>query len=128
MSAGARVGRSLSRGLRLRCPRCGRTPLYARFFTMHQGCDACGFRYEREQGYFVGAIYVNYAVTTVISVGTVLLLDWSIGLTLTQQLIVGVSLSLLVPVVFFRYARSLWLSLDFMLTSADQRADRRRWR
>jgi uncharacterized protein (DUF983 family) len=95
---------------------------------MHQGCDACGFRYEREQGYFVGAIYLNYAVTAAVAVGTVLLLDWSIGLTLTQQLIVGVTLSLLVPVVFFRYARSLWLSLDFLLTSADQRADRRRWR
>jgi uncharacterized protein (DUF983 family) len=95
---------------------------------MHQGCAACGFHYEREQGYFVGAIYLNYAVTAAVAVGTVLLLDWSIGLTLAQQLVVGVGLSLLVPVVFFRYARSLWLSLDFLLTSADQRADRRRWR
>jgi len=60
--------------------------------------------------------------------GTVLLLDWSIGLTLAQQLTVGVGLALLVPVVFFRYARSLWLGLDFLITSADQRADRRRRR
>jgi uncharacterized protein (DUF983 family) len=95
---------------------------------MHQSCGACGFRYEREQGYFVGAIYVNYAVTVAVAVGTVLLLDWNIGLTLAQQLAVGVALSLLVPVVFFRYARSLWLSLDYLITSADQRSDRRRWR
>ena len=127
MSAAARVGRSVTRGFRLRCPRCGRTPLYTGFFTMRARCTACGFRYEREQGYFVGAIYVNYAVTVAVAVGTVLLLDWTIGLTLTQQLSIGVALALLVPVVFFRYARSLWLSLDFLITSADQRSEHRRW-
>jgi len=71
---------------------------------------------------------VNYAVTAAVAVGTVLLLDWSVGLTLAQQLIVGVGLALLVPVVFFRYARSLWLSLDFLITSADQRSEHRRRR
>ena len=128
MAGPQRVGRAVVRAIRLRCPRCGRTPLYAGIFAMREHCDACGFRYEREQGYFVGAIYVNYAVTTVITVGTVLVLDWTIGLTLTQQLVIGVGLALLVPVVFFRYARSLWLALDFLITSADQRADRRRRR
>src|SRR6059036_1247037 len=33
---------------------------------MHERCAACGLRYEREQGYFVGAIYINYAVTVAI--------------------------------------------------------------
>ncbi len=50
------------------------------------------------------------------------------GRSLAQQLIVGVGLALLVPVVFFRYARSLWLSLDFLITSADQRSEHRRRR
>jgi uncharacterized protein (DUF983 family) len=126
--AAQRLGRAIVRAVRLRCPRCGRTPLYAGIFTMRESCAACGFRYEREQGYFVGAIYVNYVVTAAIAVGTVLALDWTVGLTLTQQLAVGVALALLVPVVFFRYARSLWLGLDFLITSADQRADRRRRR
>ncbi len=59
--AAARVGRIVGRALRLRCPRCGRSPLYARYFRMHERCVACGLRYEREQGFFVGAIYINYA-------------------------------------------------------------------
>ena len=128
MAAAQRLGRAVVRAVRLRCPRCGRTPLYAGFFAMRERCAVCGFRYEREQGYFVGAIYVNYAVTVAIAIGTVLALDWTLGLSLTQQLTVGVGLALLVPVVFFRYARSLWLGLDFLITSADQRADRRRRR
>jgi uncharacterized protein (DUF983 family) len=127
MALAQRLGRAAVRAARLRCPRCGRTPLYGGWFRMREQCAACGYRYEREQGYFIGAIYVNYAVTVVITIGAVLGLDWSVGLTLTQQLVIGVGLALLVPLVFFRYARSLWLGLDFLITSAEQRAERRRW-
>ena len=90
---------------------------------MAERCAACGLRYEREQGYFVGAIYINYAVTVAIAAGGVLMLDWTIGLTLPAQLTIGIALGALVPVVFFRYARSLWLSLDYLLTLADERRE-----
>jgi len=121
-----RVRRIAGRALRLRCPRCGRSPLYAGWFHMHERCAACGLRYEREQGYFVGAIYVNYAVTVAVAAGTVLVLDWTFGLTLTAQLVIGIALGALVPVVFFRYARSLWLGLDYLVTTADERRERQR--
>ena len=124
----ARVGRILGRALRLRCPRCGRSPLYARWFRMHERCAACGLRYEREQGYFVGAIYINYAVTAAVAVGGVLVLDWTVGLTLAQQLVLGVALGVLVPLVFFRHARSLWLVMNYLVAMAEQRGERERWR
>ena len=122
----SRVRRIARRALGLRCPRCGRSALYRGWFRMHERCASCGLRYEREQGYFVGAIYVNYAVTVVVAAGTVLVLDWTIGLSLAAQLTVGIALGALVPVVFFRYARSLWLSLDYLVTLADERGERRR--
>ncbi len=37
------------------------------WFTMPEACSVCGLRFERAQGYFVGAIYVNYAVTVVLT-------------------------------------------------------------
>ena len=120
----ARVRRILGRALRLRCPRCGRSPLWARYFRMHERCAVCGLRYEREQGYFVGAIYINYAVTVAIAVGVVLGLDWTVGLTLAQQLAIGVALGVLVPLAFFRYARSLWLVMNYLVAMAEQRRDR----
>jgi len=92
---------------------------------MHERCAACGLRYEREQGYFVGSIYISYAVTVAVAAGTVLAADAVVGLTLAQQLTLGVALAALVPLAFFRYARSLWLSLDYLLTTPD---DRREWR
>ena len=124
----ARVRRILRRALGMRCPRCGRSPLWARYFRMHERCAACGLRYEREQGYFVGAIYINYAVTVAVAAGAVLAADALVGLTLAEQLALGVTLAALVPLVFFRYARSLWLSLDYLVTTADERRERARLR
>ena len=121
-----RLGRALDRAVRLRCPRCGRSPLFTGWFTMHEHCAVCGLVYEREQGYFVGAIYVNYAVTVAIAVGTVLVLDWTIGLTLRAQLALGIALVTLVPLVFFRYARSLWLAVDHLVTQLERPPRRRR--
>jgi uncharacterized protein (DUF983 family) len=115
----------LARALRLRCPRCGRARLFGSWFTMDDPCPACGLRYEREQGYFVGAIYVNYALTTAVTLGTVLGLDALVGLSLAAQLGIGIALGALVPLVFFRYARSLWLAIDFLMSRADNRSTRR---
>jgi len=120
------LGTALSRAARLLCPRCGRGTLYATFFGMREACPVCGFRYEREPGYFIGAIYLNYAVTVGLAMGLVLVLDWTIGLTLTQQLAIAVPLVSVVPVLFFRWSRSLWLALDHLITRADVRGERHR--
>ena len=65
----------LGAGLRLKCPRCSVGPLYRRPFSMNSYCFHCGLKFEREQGYFVGAIYINYAATVAIAVPGFFLLD-----------------------------------------------------
>jgi uncharacterized protein (DUF983 family) len=114
----------VGRALRLRCPRCGRTPLFTGWFAMREACPACGLRYEREQGYFVGAIYVNYTLTVALGLGGVLLLDGLVGLSLGWQLAVAVPLMLLAPLVFFRHARSLWLAIGVLASALDERRGR----
>ena len=48
----------LWRGMCLRCPRCGARTLFRTWFAMHERCAVCGLRFEREQGYFLGAMYI----------------------------------------------------------------------
>jgi len=119
-------GAILARALRLRCPRCGQGRLYLRGFVMAERCPACGLAFEREQGYFVGAIYVNYGLTVVVALGGAWLLDRLIGLSLAAQLTIAVGVAAALPLVLFRHARSLWLGLDFWVTRADERSERRR--
>jgi uncharacterized protein (DUF983 family) len=122
------LGVVLARALRLRCPRCGNGQLYEGWFRMRERCPACGLRYEREQGFFVGAIYVNYAITAVLGLGSVILLDSVIGLALWQQLAIAIPIMLLAPLVFFRHARSLWLGIGYLASSLDERLGRRAMR
>jgi uncharacterized protein (DUF983 family) len=101
-------------GLWLRCPRCGARSLFRTWFTMHERCAVCHLRFEREQGYFLGAIYINYGVTVVLAlIGSFALEYWGRP-SLTQQLVLWVGFCSLFPLVFFRYSRGLWLAFDYI--------------
>jgi uncharacterized protein (DUF983 family) len=86
---------------------------------MHERCAVCSFRFEREQGYFLGAMYVNYAFTVIIGLGGYFALAWWTDTSLAQQLVLWGSMSVICPLVLFRYARSVWLSLDYAVNPAD---------
>jgi uncharacterized protein (DUF983 family) len=108
-----RLTRALGRAIRLRCPRCGATPLFRGWFRMAEACALCGLKFERAQGYFVGAIYINYAVTTGIAVAGFFLLWGLLGFSTRDQLLVLVPIVVVFPLWFFRYSRSLWLALEW---------------
>jgi len=116
MAAGAAVDRlrqALARALRLRCPRCGKAPLFRSWFAMNTVCAVCDLKFERAQGYWVGAIYVNYAVTTLIAVGGFFVLRATIDLGTAAQLALWIPFVIVFPLWFFRYSRSLWLGLEY---------------
>src|SRR5450432_1199080 len=61
-----KLGVFLHRALHLRCPECGITRLFKPlrqtrslhdWFTPLAGCPQCNYSYEREQGYFLMAIW-----------------------------------------------------------------------
>ena len=110
----------LGYGLRLCCPRCGVGPLYRNPFTMNDNCAHCGLKFEREQGYFVGAIYINYAATVGIAVPGFFLLDAFIGITINQQLAIWLPFAVIFPLLFFHHSRSLWLALDHFFNPSKQ--------
>ena len=86
--------------------------MFAGLFRMHESCAHCGLKYEREPGYFLGSIYINYGLTAFLtSVGWVTL-RFVYGIE-SRWLIVAFALFCVVfPSLFFRYARALWLALD----------------
>lgn len=110
----ARALRLLQRGFCLRCPLCGQGPLFAGWFAMHERCQHCRWRFEREPGYFLGAMYINYGVTVVIALLGYFALEYWAPVSLTMQLVLWVVFGTLFPVVFFRHARGLWLGFDLL--------------
>ncbi|HEY2988066.1 MAG TPA: DUF983 domain-containing protein [Candidatus Binatia bacterium] len=107
--------RILKAGALLRCPRCGTGKLFGGSFRMHRECSFCRLTFEREQGFFVGAIYVNYAFTVLIAVAGFFLLDYYAEISLGRQLVLWGAFTILFPIFFFRHSRSLWLSMAYLL-------------
>jgi uncharacterized protein (DUF983 family) len=116
-----KLGTILARSLRLRCPVCGQGRLFRHWFRMEQRCSNCGFQFERAPGYFLGSIFVNYAVTGVIvTLASVLLLALT-DIPPTILLWSTVSFAVLFPLWFFRYARAIWLGIDLYFDPAKQK-------
>ena len=82
---------------------------------MHADCPHCNLKFEREQGYFVGAIYINYAATIAVAVPGFFILDAFTNLSINHQLAIWVPFAVIFPLVFFHHARSLWLALDHLI-------------
>lgn len=101
-----------------KCPRCREGDIFAypilqkpaQFIKTHKVCPHCGLLYEREPGFFFGAMYVSYALTMAVLLGTAFILynffgDPEVWVYITSVII---AVFILLPVIF-RYSRTLYL-------------------
>ena len=100
----------------LRCPRCVEGALFQGLFSMRARCAVCDLMFEREPGYFVGAIYINYAVTAVLTIGGFLVLDAYANVSLTVQIALWSVFGIVFPLWFYRYSKSAWLAIDHLIS------------
>jgi Protein of unknown function (DUF983) len=81
---------------------------------MSETCAACGLRFEREEGYWVGAVVINTTVTfgsfLLVFVGGMVVTwpdvpwEWLMGLS------IGVCLVL--PIAFYPQSKMVWSALE----------------
>ena len=106
------LGQAFYRGIRLKCPICCKGRLFEGFIRMQKSCSVCAFHFERGPGYFLGSTYINYGVTTLLTTWTYMVLRFGLDMSKSVLIPVLATFCVIFPVVFFRYARSLWLSFD----------------
>lgn len=103
---------AVGRGIRLRCPACAGGKLFRNWFQMNERCSTCKFSFERPAGFFLGSTYINYACTALLTTITYVILLFGYGVPRDRLLPFALTFCVIFPLVFFRFARSLWLSLD----------------
>jgi ABC-2 type transport system ATP-binding protein len=87
---------------------------------MRPTCQTCQLTFEPEQGYFLGAIYINYAMTVACMLAGFFIMDYFVHLSLTLQILLWSSFGVVFPIMFFRYSKSLWLSLDYIFNPVEE--------
>jgi uncharacterized protein (DUF983 family) len=94
-----------------RCPRCLRGRVFGGLVRMNTACPSCELSFEREQGYFLGAMYFSYGLG-LLAIGAPV--TWLIVERAPRWVVVGVAagLLLLLAPLLFRYSRVLWLHFD----------------
>lgn len=110
VSAAAGIWRQL-------CPRCRqgrifRAPVYRAPLAIWDTCPVCGLRFEREPGYFLGAMYVSYGLS-IAPVLVLFLLIWRFS-GWPYDVSIGAAFFAYVPLapVVARFARVVWMYLD----------------
>ncbi len=115
----------LLRGIARRCPRCGSGGLFRRWFALAERCPRCGLRLEREEGAFLGSITISYGVTGVVFM--VLLITWiaidSPDVRYVPLGIAAAAVSLIIPVVFYPFAKTIWSAIDFLSQTGEPQDD-----
>jgi uncharacterized protein (DUF983 family) len=117
---------ALWRGIRRRCPRCGRGGLFTGFFTIRAECPGCGLRFEREEGFWVGAMIVNIGVAELVFAAVLVagIVAWWPDVRWGLLTVIAVAVNAVVPIVFYPWSKTIWLALDGMLHRMDVRPGR----
>jgi uncharacterized protein (DUF983 family) len=104
----------LWRGLTRRCARCGGGKLFRRYWTMVDDCPTCGLHFEREEGYFGGALAIN-----IIAVGGLFTIVFVAALVVTVPevpvapiLAILVPIVVLGPIVYYPFSKTVWVAVD----------------
>jgi hypothetical protein len=119
------VRRMVARGATKRCAVCGSGRLFTGWFHMADRCPSCAYRFEREEGFFLGAYVMNLVIAQVLVmlvavVPTIILLDTRPGASLVPVLVAGVAAAVLAPFVFYPFSKTLWVAVELSLRPADE--------
>lgn len=100
-----------------KCPRCHEGDLYdtptlsfQKPFVMKEKCPKCGQKYVLESGFYWGAMYVAYGLSSGWMIGSFIIGKFILGLDMIPTFIaisLGV-IGLYVPI--FRLARAIWIN------------------
>lgn len=117
------AGTKLLRGVLRHCPNCGERRITTNWWTLRDRCPRCGLFFEREEGYWTGAIALNTIITEVFFVlllVAVIAVTWP-NIPMFKLLAAAVVVNAIIPLVFYPIAKTLWIAIDLSLHPLEPR-------
>jgi uncharacterized protein (DUF983 family) len=111
--------------LRLRCPRCGGPGVMRTWMAMRERCPHCDLALDRGESadFWLGA----YAINLVIAEGSAAVIGiivlWATWPQSTLAMVIGASLAIGMPFLFYPFSRTLWLAWDLAFRPSEEGDD-----
>lgn len=117
------------RALLLRCPRCGGRGIWRSYFRMRPTCPTCGLVLDRgeSEDYWLGAYMFNLVAAELVAIAisvSVIVVSWP-DVPWNAVWFGSIALAALMPVLFFPFARNLWLAWDLYFRPREPSNSRR---
>ncbi len=79
---------------------------------MHERCSVCGLKFEREEGYFLGAMYISYGLAVPLLVAFLALFWWLTDWRWERILLASALALVPLAPLLTMFARVLWIHFD----------------
>jgi len=115
--------RMLGRALMRRCPLCGGRGIFSGWLHMRDRCPTCSYRFEREEGFFLGSYAINLGITEALLLllgilPCIVILASNPDAGLGPVIVGGAFAALAAPIAFYPLSRTIWVAIDLMLRPA----------
>jgi len=107
--------------VKCKCPNCGEGDIFTekgniflfRMPQMNTHCKKCNFKFEKETGFFFGAMFVSYALATAEMIASFVLFWYFISLTPLNVFFVIAIIAILASTFNFRVSRTIWIYIFY---------------
>ena len=107
--------------LTCKCPKCRKGKMFKnlknlllfRMSKMNTICAECNFKFEKEPGFFFGAMFVRYALVAAEMIATIILFKFLLDFSYLNVLFITISTAVLLSTINFRISRSIWIYMFY---------------
>ena len=107
--------------LKFKCPHCKAGAIFEsnhQLFSfhipkMHTRCKTCHLKFEKESGFFIGAMYVSYGIAVAEFLSIFLLMHVVFNTSLMTAFLTVVAVIILASTLNFKLARTVWIYLFY---------------
>lgn len=100
--------------------------MFSNWASLREFCSTCGLKFEREPGYWTGALIINMAIALFVFLALLvggMLVFWP-DVPWNALWVSTMASMVIVPIVFYPWSKSIWMAIELSYHKLDEREQR----
>ncbi len=113
--------RNVIAALTCKCPKCKNGKIFnnrgnlllLNIPKMNDKCPVCNYKFERETGFFFGAMFVSYGLAVAQMIASLVVFWYFIDLSPLRVFAIVATIAVLLGTINFKLSRSIWIYIFY---------------